>query len=191
MAGPNESYFINSENRLLLSQISAILMKDWAWKDSHKSATSSQCLLPTYGHKKNQHWFYKSIKWILQVNKIRMMTKVTFWFSNLFDFTIFKHSNSIVSTSSAKGKMTKEIPYQRKNFSSLESCWVYSKRKRFWEYYPLKCISSKCFINYTYSLPTSNNLFVVWSKLWTDTFKNPLPAKASHHSFIHSLISIH
>lgn len=190
-----------------MKAISLIQKTDYFWAKSlpswwetelEKIATNllqahSACYPPmdTHTHKKH-HWFYKSIKWILQVNKIRMITKVTFWFSNfLFDSTIFKHSNSIVSTSSTKGKITKEIPYQRKNFSSLESCWGYSKRKKFCEYYRLKCISSKCFINYTYSLPTSNNLFVVWSKLWTDIFKNPLPAKASHHSFIHSLISIH
>lgn len=79
---------------------------------------------------KNHHRFYKSIKWILQVNKIRMMTKVTFWFSDiLFDSTILRHPNSIVSTSCPKENMTKEIPYWRKTFDSLESCWVYPKRK--------------------------------------------------------------
>lgn len=59
-----------------------------------------------------------------------MVTKVMFWFSNfLFDSAMFKHSNSIAAMNSTEGKMTEEIPYQRKGFGNLESFGVHSKRK--------------------------------------------------------------
>ena len=49
--------------------------------------------------------------------------------STTFCFPMFKHTDTVVPTSSTKRKMSKSSPTEGKGFSNLEFYWVYFKRK--------------------------------------------------------------